>query len=153
MLRLVVATYLIIVTAAGPAACCCTVTRLAARLGSSAPSSPPKPGGCCGHTPAGPGHEDKARQPGPPPSDHPNSPGCPCKQGGECEVFALPAAPDEAYESSARAATWAPFPPLAVASDHCNPALCVLPVFWGARSARPSVSADQLLYVFHMLRC
>lgn len=151
MLRLVVATYLMMVTAAGPAACCCTIARLAERFSSPAPSSPPKAGGCCRHGPVSPGQDETARHPSP--SDHPSAPGCPCKQGGECEVAALPAAPDEARESSARAAIAAPFSLLAVPSDQLTPAGCGLPVFRGPPARGPSVSTDDLLYAFHMLRC
>jgi hypothetical protein len=147
MFRLVVATYLMLVTAVGPMACCCTLTRLTQRLAPAESAAPEAPAGCCHHAPPSTAPAEKGDRPSPA-----DAPGCPCKQGVACDVVALPAVPDEAVEGPSRAAPAGDGLPLVILPfqapsaggsfvSHATPGL-------GA-----SVSTDDLLYAFHILRC
>lgn len=143
MLRLAVAMYLMIVAAAGPATCCCTLTRLTP-IGSQAAT---KPASCC-HASAG--KESKGKPDERSPADRPD---CPCKQGGGCEVVALPTPPDEALDSSARVA---PSPFHFFFSILPDPAVSLALASSASRSGSPparGTSTADLLYAFHMLRC
>lgn len=151
MLRVAAAVYLMLVTAAGPAVCCCTLARLTTRLASSTSVAVPKPASCCHHGRAGKGSKDRTDRPCSPGT--PEAPGCPCGHAGRCEVIALPAAQDEMLQSSARAASGQyHFFPAILATEAVPPA-CVSSVFRGGFALPSSVSTDDLLYAFHILRC
>jgi len=150
MFRILVATYLMIVAVVGPAACCCTLTRLLTRFlptTSCAPSSAPS---CCQHLPAGKDSMDDTDQEIP--SDLPGKSNCPCKESGQGEVVVLPTAQDQARESLARLSSALLTFYLALPIDSV--------LDWTAASAvyrqgvsDPPLSTDDLLYVFHILRC
>ncbi len=150
MLRVVVAIYLMLVTAVGPAACCCTLARLTERLTPSSPSQAPKVPSCCHGGPRSEPPGKKAPSPSP---RRPDSPECPCKQAGERELLALPAAHDEALESAARATIESFGFRSILPADHTVPPAWGLSVFRERPAAGPAVSTDDLLYAFHILRC
>lgn len=151
MFRLVVAMYLVIVTAAGPAACCCTLTRLTTRLASSTSPTVPSSPSCCHHAPVSKDSKDKTERPSP--AGCPDAPGCPCRQSGGCEVIALPASHDEARESSSRAASSQFHFFLSVLPDQFVPLTCLPSVYREGLTITPTLSTDDLLYAFHILRC
>jgi hypothetical protein len=150
MFRLLVALYLMIVAAVGPATCCCTFTRLMYRY-TQAPSSPDEqPPSCCQH---GPRSQPSAEIPEQHSPGCPDSPGCPCKQAGACSAVALPAGHDEAREVSLRGALVEFFCESGFSSSSFTPPASASPVFRESSVLGPSVTTDELLYAFHMLRC
>ena len=146
MIRLVVAMYLMIVAAAGPTACCCTLTRLTTRLASVGSPAATKSTSCC-HTPVN--KDSKGKPDERSPADRPD---CPCKQGGGCEVVALPAPLDEALDSSARVASQFQFLS-AILPDQALTLACASSASRGGSLPARGTSTDDLLYTFHMLRC
>lgn len=149
MLRIVAALYLMIVTAAGPAACCCTLTRLTARFAPAAPTVPQAPA-CCHHTPAGQDSTGGTGRHGP--SDCPDGPGCPCKEGGLHRAEALPSAQDEAHHFLARISSTLLDYQVALPLDQVAEWAAASSFFRDGATALP-LSTDDLLYAFHILRC
>ena len=144
MLRLVVAIYLMIVAAANPATCCCTLTRLTTRLVPITSPVVPKAPTCCHCTESEALAETSDQQK---PSDRP---GCPCKQGGGCEVIALPASLHESLDSSRASAE--PFDIfLALPLDQGISLVHASSVF--REGSAHGLSADDLLCGHHRLRC
>ena len=143
MLRIVVAIYLMIVAAANPATCCCTLTRLTTPLVPVTTPAIPKAPSCCHCTESQQAPDQSV------PSERP-APRCPCKQGGGCEVVALPAPLHEALDSSRAAAEVSDIVLSILMIQNC-PLAHAAPVFREA-SAR-GVSTGDLLYTFHRLRC
>lgn len=151
MLRLAVALYLMIVAAVGPAACCCTFARLTQRFTTPATSPVSHAPSCCHR-----GSADRVpdKTPADPDSpDRPDSPGCPCKEAGRTDLAALPAANDEARDIFLRVAVGEPLVPLALLCAQAIPSASGSPVFRESADLGPSISTDDLLYAFHMLRC
>lgn len=151
MFRLVVALYLMIVAAVGPAACCCTLTRLTTRLNEK-PSTATEPASssCCHH---GPQKQTLPEAPERPSPGCPDAPGCPCKQAVGGDIVGLPAANEEAQEVSLRGSLAEFFCPSAALSSQFAPLADASPVFRERAALGPSVSTDDLLYAFHILRC
>jgi hypothetical protein len=151
MFRIVVALYLTFVTAVGPAACCCTFSRLTDRPAEPVSAPTPPPASCC-HCCANEAAPEAPAQPSEP--QRPDAPGsCPCKQLGDCASVALPPAHDDALEPATRGGI-APFfcSPMSF-TVLLNLQAAATPVFRESGPLGPSVSTDDLLYVFHFLRC
>lgn len=147
MFRIVVAFYLMIVTAVGPAACCCTLTRSTTKFMPSTSSAPPTPApcGCCPTPPNTDSQDEPTRR-------CPDAPGCPCKRADR-EVLALPAAPQEALDASARDASGPFHFYSAILLDQVVSPVCGSSVFREGVGTPSSATTDNLLYAFHMLRC
>lgn len=117
---------------AGPLLCCCT----GARLAHAAPAGPPAPlKSCCGEAP-------KPSDPHQPPADH-HAP-CPCKGAAATPALSEPATGTDSFT----------LPAAGPAAFDAVPTVGLLKTTAAHPTwHRPALSAADLLFVHHNLRC
>ena len=154
MVRIALSLYLMASAAAGPWLCCCTVQRVVALFTPPAKNAPSDSGGCCARKQPGSDHQKNdtpAHRSGD--REQPGHPSCPCQDEGSHPVSVASLDSESVQQLQLR-----------YSSEVSLLFLSVTPMLPGLTAARagqacrdgvtmPFLSAQDILYTLHMLRC
>jgi hypothetical protein len=149
MVRLGLVTYLALVTVAGPWLCCCTTARLIASLEKPCHKDEEHPlarANCC-RRPSTPQRDRSPRD-----EQQPGSPQCPCKQGQSEVVLSIPELNGDTLQQLLLFPSESTFLPLPAGGRPILPFSGIRPLP-GDSWPLPFLSAEDILFSLHMLRC
>lgn len=153
MVRIALSLYLMASAAAGPL-CCCTVQRVAALFAHPAKDASEAHGGCCGQKQPASGHQKHhtpERQRGEP--DQPARPSCPCQGEGSQPVSVASLDSESVQQLQLRYSS-----EVSLLFPSVTPMLPGLTAAGAGQACAegvtlPFLSAQDILYTLHMLRC
>jgi hypothetical protein len=155
MFRIGLALYLVLVMAVGPALCCCTTQHIVANLAGAGGGKKAQQGSgqhaCCHHQTSGSQHRERPQGSGSPGQPAPSP--CPCNEQGSHFMPLLADDAGAAQQFQAKQLLHGTCQFLPILPESLQLLLSGILGAFDEATALPFLTAQDILYTFHMLRC